>query len=239
MAQNTTNVLVGAANIGVGTYGGTGSMSGDSLYAAVRAKVTGSPKDYRTWLNSTTTVNAGTGLTDLASANAVVTYGTATCTVRDVGLTSEGVEVAYQPDFGEVEVDQLLDAAKLFKQKMSVSVNTSFTEAILENLLNAWSQGASSLVTSVPDANNQVLYMVPGSLGEAPQERALIFVGNAPGSSTAYKQRVYMASRAISVQASSHRQARTEATTFPVSFRLLPDTASSYSAYGRIVDVAS
>ena len=52
------------------------------------------------------------------------------------GFTSEGVEVSYEPDYGEVEVDQLLDSAKLFKQSMRVMVNTTFSEATLENLLS-------------------------------------------------------------------------------------------------------
>ena len=41
------------------------------------------------------------------------------------------------PDFGEVEVDQLLDSAKIFKQGMQVTLNTTFAEATLENLLYA------------------------------------------------------------------------------------------------------
>jgi len=34
---------------------------------------------------------------------------------RHTGFTTEGLEVSYEPDYGEVEVDQLLDSAKLFK----------------------------------------------------------------------------------------------------------------------------
>ena len=33
-----------------------------------------------------------------------------------VGYTSEGVDFSFEPDFGEVQVDQLLDVAKIFKQ---------------------------------------------------------------------------------------------------------------------------
>ena len=49
----------------------------------------------------------------------------------NVGYTSNGLELAFQPDFGEVAVDQLLDVARLFKQGMTVNLNTSFAEATL------------------------------------------------------------------------------------------------------------
>jgi hypothetical protein len=48
-----------------------------------------------------------------------------------------GLELVFQPDFGEVQVDQLLDVAKLYKQGMQVNLNTAFAEATLENLLVA------------------------------------------------------------------------------------------------------
>ena len=54
---------------------------------------------------------------------------------RNVGYTSNGLEIQFQPDFAEVAVDQVLDAAKLFKQGMKVNLKTSFAEATLENLL--------------------------------------------------------------------------------------------------------
>lgn len=234
MANNTTNILVGAANVAVGTYSAT-QMTGDQLYAALRDKVTNGTgslgaynKSYRAWVADC----------DGTSANSTIVYGANSVAFRDVGLTTDGVSVNYQPDFGEVEVDQLLDAAKLFKQKMTVTVATTFAEATLQNLLDTWAQGTNTLVNNVPEASSKSLYITPGALGEAPQEKAIVFVGNAPNTNVAYKQRVYMAARAISVEASEHGLRRTEATTFPVSFRLLPDTASSYSAYGRIADIA-
>ncbi len=235
MANHSANILVGAANVAVGSYTGT-QFGGNSLYAALRDKVTATAgaKKYREWITGTTDANDAfvTNYSD-------VYYGGSYCRFRDVGLTQEGVSVNYQPDFGEVEVDQLLDAAKLFKQKMTVTVATSFAEATLENLLNAWAQESGTLFNNTPDGGDKALYMAPGSLGDAPQEKALVFVGNAPNfSGTSYKQRVYMAARAISVEASEHGLRRTEATVFPVTFRLLPDTQSSYSAYGRIVDLS-
>jgi hypothetical protein len=54
---------------------------------------------------------------------------------RNVGYTMNGLEIEFQPDFGEVQVDQLLDVARLYKQGMQVNLNTAFAESTLENLL--------------------------------------------------------------------------------------------------------
>ena len=53
----------------------------------------------------------------------------------NVGYTTNGLELTFEPDFGEVSVDQVLDVAKLYKQGMKVSMKTTFAEATLENLL--------------------------------------------------------------------------------------------------------
>ena len=55
----------------------------------------------------------------------------------NVGYTMNGLEMQFQPDFGEVQVDQILDVAKLYKQGMQVNLATAFAEATLENLLLA------------------------------------------------------------------------------------------------------
>jgi len=227
MAQNTNNILVGAANVAIGSYSADYVGTSDGLWTAVKNSV-GAGKNFRGWISGLT--GSGTAITPHGAGAA------GTCTFRDVGLTQEGVEVQYRPDVGEVEVDQILDAAKLFKQKMTVSVATTFAEATLENLLTVWAQSAGTLG---PDAiGGNALYLVPGELGQAPLEQALMFVGNAPGTISTYKQRVYLAARALSVESSTSGVKRAEATVFPVTFRLLPDTAASYSAYGRVVDIA-
>lgn len=226
MAQTAQNVIVGAANVAVGKYDSTGPLSVDNLWTMLKAQVS-TGKDYRGYV---------TGL----PTNAHLTYAPAPTkgvTWKDVGLTTEGIEVAYSPDFGEVEVDQLLDAAKIFKQRMTVNVNTTFAEGTLENLWYVWSQADWTLEPNFETAGQVSVTLTPGSLGEAPYERALLFVGQGASGTTTYRQRVYIASRALSVDASTHALRRNEATVFPVSFRLLPDTSASYSAYGRIVDV--
>lgn len=232
MAQTAQNVIVGAANVAVGKYDATGPLSVDNLWTMLKAQVS-TGKDYRSYVSK---------LQDpIAPSTAHLTYAPAPTkgvTFKDVGLTSEGIEVAYSPDFGEVEVDQQLDAAKIFKQRMTVNCNTTFAEGTLENLWYVWSQADWTLEPNFEAVSGQVsVTLTPGSLGEAPYERALLFVGQGASGTTSYRQRVYVASRAISVEASTHALRRNEATVFPVSFRLLPDTSASYSAYGRIVDV--
>jgi hypothetical protein len=65
------------------------------------------------------------------------TTGVSIPSFRNVGFTQNGVEISFQPNFGEVMVDQLLDVAKMFKQGMTVTLKTSLAEATLENLLLA------------------------------------------------------------------------------------------------------
>jgi len=153
---------------------------------------------------------------------------------RHAGFTSEGLELSYEPDYGDVEVDQLLDSAKLFKQSMRVMVNTTMVEATLENLLMVWAQGAATLTST---ASTSDLGIAAGALGDEPVERALVAVGPGPRTSAgAKRERVYHARRVLSVESSAHALRRNEATTFPVSFRLLPDPNFANAEYGIIRD---
>ena len=52
-----------------------------------------------------------------------------------VGYTTEGTTLSFEPTYGDVVVDQLLDVAKIFKSGMRVTAATSVSEATLENLL--------------------------------------------------------------------------------------------------------
>lgn len=151
---------------------------------------------------------------------------------RDVGYTTDGVELSYEPDFGEVQVDQLLDAAVLFKQAMKINVRTTFSEATLDNLFVVMNQ-SSGLSGSSPE---QTLELLGGALGDYPVERSLAFVGPGPRPGAGlHSERIYHTSRALSIESSSHGLKRQEATVFPVSFRLLP-LASTSNAYGKIID---
>lgn len=148
---------------------------------------------------------------------------------RHVGGTQEGVEIAYTPDYGEVEIDQLKDAAIMFNQGITISMNTNLAEASLTNLLVAWGLPSAALATA-----DQINLAIPG---DTPVERTAAVVGNAPATTGLLRrERIYLARRVISVEASSHSLRRTEATVFPVSFRLLPDPTYVGSEYGTVID---
>ena len=149
---------------------------------------------------------------------------------RNVGYTMNGLEIQFQPDFGEVAVDQVLDVAKLFKQGMQVNLNTTFAESTLENLLFALAGKDSSLATT---AGNPTLNLSAGDIGDVPVERGLVAVGPGTGDATENIERVYVAYRALSIESVSVSAKRDEATMFEVSFRLLPNDNASY---GKIVD---
>jgi hypothetical protein len=156
---------------------------------------------------------------------------------RNVGFTNNGLQITYNPTYDSVTVDQLLDTAKLFKSAMEVMIATEMSEGTLENIVAVFGQNASSLTTSgTGDTKKDVLGLEAGSLGSAPTERQLIAVGQAPTATSTASERVYYARRVLSVQQSQFSLARTTPTTFPVTFRLLPDADYSGSEYGKIID---
>ena len=223
---------------------------------------------------------------------------------RNVGFTQNGMTLTITPDFGEVEVDQLLDSAKIFKQGMEVMLNTTFAEATLENLLYAIAASTNNLnagltgpddATGLPDtysgvrfdstndnyhggqrdgtdaANDRdgivmtsgdtppesitagttggaqydagtstangmdVLEITAGELGECPVERALCAVGPGTGMCEVGDEveRIYVAFRALSMDAVTVSVSRDAASTFDANFRLLP---ANNGSYGRIID---
>lgn len=214
MATNVRNIIVGAAQ----------------LFLSANVSTNGAPaQSYPT-------------LTSASGAAAYLT--TQTANWRDVGFTSAGLELSYEPSFGEITVDQSLDAARLFKQAQKVMIKTEFAEASLDNLFIVMNQAASTLSgTAVSDAtgttaNTQTLDVVGGSLGDYPVERSLIAVGQAPRVSggSQNSERVYYARRVMSIDTSAHALKRDAGTFFPVNFRLLPDSSTSNNTYGKIVD---
>lgn len=200
---------------------------------------------------------------------------------RDVGYTNAGLEVSYEPGYNDVMVDQLLDAARLFKSTIRVMLRTELTEGTLENINLVFGQQetnvtyAGSTATTNPSIVSTssalpgggasaavTLGIAAGALGDAPVERSIVAVGNAPyalgitgsvyGAASAAgmntgagvtttstsKERVYVARRVVQVEASSHGLKRDTATVFPVQFRCLPDDADLYDGaeYGVIID---
>ena len=177
---------------------------------------------------------------------------------RNVGYTNNGLQITYNPTYGSVTVDQLLDTAKLFKESMEVMIATEMAEGTLENLLAVFGQAGDNSNSAGISANDtlntesgfttgtanktRTLGLAAGALGIAPTERQLIAVGQAPsttdGSNNKSTERVYYARHVLSVQQSQFSLARNAATTFPVTFRLLPSGDSAYAGqeYGKIID---
>lgn len=153
---------------------------------------------------------------------------------RNVGYTMNGLEIVFQPDFGEVQVDQVLDVAKLYKQGMQVNLNTAFAEATLENLLFSIA-GKDSDLGAADSYGDVTLNLSAGEIGECPVERGLVAVGPGTGDCDISDQieRVYVAYRALSIENVTVSAKRDEPTMFEVSFRLLPNDNASY---GKIVD---
>jgi hypothetical protein len=154
----------------------------------------------------------------------------------NVGYTMNGLEMQFQPDFGEVQVDQILDVAKLYKQGMQVNLATAFAEATLENLLLALAFSSDELTGNVATHTGKTLNLSAGDIGECPVERGIVAVGPGTGDcvDSPFVERVYTAYRALSIENVTVSAKRDEASMFEVSFRLLPEDTSG--SYGKIVD---
>lgn len=228
MALNKKNIIIGAARV----YLGPSHSESDA---------TGSKPDFETGKRYSKTMEGANGSTAGAGDASVVTAW------NEVGYTQDGLELATDPSYAEVEVDQLLDAAKIFKDGMSMNVSTTFAEATLENLLIAWGQQTSSLISSGNgidgqsiESGDKELVLEGGNLGEAPFERGLIAVGNAPELDTgnAYGERVYQLFRVQSVEATTLGNSRAEAATIPVTFRALPADSGRYGSIRDRMNIA-
>ena len=182
-----------------------------------------------------TTLTPGTLETPVSTASFRDTLSN-DATYTNVGYTMNGLELQFQPDFGEVQVDQILDVAKLYKQGMQVNLATAFAEATLENLLLALAYSDSKLTGSKSGSAGQALDLSAGDIGECPVERGIVAVGPGTGdcADSAYVERIYSAYRALSIENVTVSAKRDEASMFEVSFRLLPEDVSG--SYGKIVD---
>jgi len=154
----------------------------------------------------------------------------------NVGYTMNGLELQFQPDFGEVQVDQILDVARLYKQGMQVNMATAFAEATLENLLVALAYQDQEISGNKAASTGRTLNLSAGDIGDVPVERGIVAVGPGTGNPTTADtvERVYTAYRALSIENVTVSAKRDEASMFEVSFRLLPEDTSG--SYGKIVD---
>jgi hypothetical protein len=157
-------------------------------------------------------------------------------TYTNVGYTMNGLELQFQPDFGEVQVDQILDVARLYKQGMQVNMATAFAEATLENLLVALAYQEEEISGNKAASTGRTLNLSAGDIGDVPVERGIVAVGPGTGNPTTADtvERVYTAYRALSIENVTVSAKRDEASMFEVSFRLLPEDTSG--SYGKIVD---
>jgi hypothetical protein len=178
-------------------------------------------------------------LTSLAVIDSSESYKdtlTAAATYTNVGYTMNGLELQFQPDFGEVQVDQILDVARLYKQGMQVNLATAFAEATLENLLVALAYSDSKLTGNKNASTGQTLNLSAGDIGDVPVERGIVAVGPGSGDPLTFadKERIYAAYRALSIENVTVSAKRDEPSMFEVSFRLLPEDTSG--SYGKIID---
>jgi len=159
--------------------------------------------------------------------------------LTNVGATTGGVEISWEPDMVDIEIDQYGDAAKVIQSKVKVMVKTTLAEGTLNNLATAWSYdnvtGGADIKSNLDGANTKSFLF--GSQSVYPFEYALQIVGNAPGSTASVtKTRKFNTKRAVSFASSMISMKRSEATVFEISFRVLPVTEDSGYEYGKIID---
>ena len=198
MALTSGNIVVGAARL----YLGPSGTAKPAPVASTR---------YRTTMAA-------------ADGSTATGVGTLVTNWREIGYTTDGLEVAVDPTYTDIEVDQSLSPVKTMKTGMTASVSTTMVEATLDNLLTAWGQ-ASTTLSALAASEREMTWEV-GQLGDSPIERGLIAVGNAPTGTAVYGERVYHLYRAVSVEGSTHSLSKTDPTGIPVTFRLFPDDAT-------------
>jgi hypothetical protein len=165
--------------------------------------------------------------------------GATEATAQDVGATQEGVEIAWEPEMVDIEVDQFGDAARVVNSKIKVNVKTKLAEGTLENMILAWNYADSELTTG-GSAGTGGKQLAIGIQPVYPVERFVGIIGTAPGTTGSLELvRRYRCNRAVQYSASSHMLQRAENTAFPVDFRILPDPTQTGAEYGTIRDYAS
>jgi hypothetical protein len=244
IAGNAKNILVGASPLFLSVtditspdYVANAEAGAAKAFVASKNKSVPAFASGLSYTDSLNDVSTETALTDGTARSGSTPSTSKGAFYRNVGYTNNGLQVTYNPSYGSVTVDQLLDTAKLFKESMEVMIATEMAEGTLENVLAVFGQSSATLTSAGTGATaTDTLGLAGGALGEAPTERQLIAVGQGPSSEATRTERVYYARRVLSVQQSQFSLARNAASTFPVTFRLLPDGAYSGQEYGFIVD---
>lgn len=162
--------------------------------------------------------------------------------LTDVGATSGGVEISWEPDMVDIEIDQYGDAAKVIQSRVKVMLKTTLAEATLNNLALAWSYdrttGGSDILNNNDGSNTRTFLF--GTQSVYPREYALQVQGNAPGATaTVTRARKFNTKRAVSFTSSMISMKRAEAAMFEVQFRILPVTEDTNYEYGKIIDATA
>lgn len=148
---------------------------------------------------------------------------------RYAGDTTDGVEIAFDRDITEIEVDQYKSPVSYVVNGMTVSVNTNLAAATLDNLKLAWGYGAAPVSGGILNLAEQggIFCVAVAVVGKAPRGAA---------TATQNTERIYYAKYATNLEASSHSLTKDGLTVFPVSWRVIPDPANSAAAYGSVSD---
>ncbi len=181
IAGNAKNILVGASPLFISNLDVTSAGYVENFAPGEQGSTAPA-------FSAPTTTVDGKSYTD--TLNEVTASTTPAFYYRNVGYTNNGLQVTYNPSYGSVTVDQLLDTAKLFKESMEVMIATEMAEGTLENVLTVFGQSSSTLT---PGSTVDKLGIAGGALGEAPTERQLVAVGQAPtsGAGVTKAERVY------------------------------------------------
>ena len=96
---------------------------------------------------TTTNIVVGEATVEIGEA------GTSFSGLTDVGATIDGVELSWEPDMGDIEVDQFGDAAKVIQSRVKVMMKTTLAEATLRNLAHAWNYSSAVVGTDSTSAD--------------------------------------------------------------------------------------
>jgi hypothetical protein len=160
-------------------------------------------------------------------------------------LFKQGMKVTLKTTLAEATLENLLLAIAGKKSDFGVLNLGTLTETNRLETLTPVTFATALTTAGVATTGTQgsrFLDITSGDLGDYPIERGIVAVGPGTGNLSGQgtddlyanqAERVYVAYRAVSIDSVTVAAKRDSATSFEVSFRLLPD---NNGAYGRIVD---
>lgn len=153
-----------------------------------------------------------------------ILIGAATVSVggSDVGFTSGGTTVRYEPEVRDIMADQALGVVRKVRTAERLYVVTTFLESTLANLRRAFMVPAANLVGSTLTLGYHQASFV--------DELAIILVGSAPGNGT----RTFTFSKCVSLNSKEIALSREEETAYEVEFEVLK--TGTPLRFGTIVD---